>query len=485
MGALPVARCDLTSARTVVVTRRGALAQAAIWPLGAYAATACRATESKREVVTTLTWLVPGNPRNETEAKQALLARFNDQNPDIVAKPQVEEPRDYATKLEALIEAGVEPDVLTIDGVLLPKLANRNALFDLVRLARVEGRGGNTFLDQYQPQYLEASRRDARLFGLPVAARQAVLYVNKTIFQGAGVPLPPVEWEDPSWTWTNFLARAHAVTRVSGNQRMSQAGVLMTGRHLMWMAWILQNGGRLFNRTLTRSLLDQPEVIDAIQWLANLIHKEFVAPLPSDWSNFTFQKGNVAMHVDFTSQFAWFAGQIKNTFQWDIYPLPHEKQLGTYAEWNYYAVSARTTAPDKAWRLAKFLASPEGDGAQLQSGISTPILRGTEPLFLDDNPIAAGKNRGVGAAAPGIPMLPRPFIEWWPQVLNILSTEFSRVWNNQTRAYYACRNVKPIVDAVLETGLPPAPSPVPGGPEPAPAPAPVPAESGPAAGEGG
>jgi hypothetical protein len=53
-------------------------------------------------------------------------------------------------------------------------------------------------------------------------------------------------------------------------------------------------------------------------------------------------------------------------------------------------------------------------------------------------------------------------------VLSILSTELGRVWNNQTRAYYACRNVKPIVDAVLETGLPPAPATDGGGGEDAP-----------------
>lgn len=482
MAPLPAHSC--CSLRQVLVSRRCMLGRAAAWSLVASLAAACRTTESKTDVVTSLTWLVPGNPRNELEAKQTIVARFNDRNADIVAKPQIEDPRDYSTKLEAFIEAGVEPDVLTVDGELMPRLANRNALFDLVRLARVEGRGGNTFLDQYRPQYLEASRRDARLFGLPFAARHAVLYVNKSIFQATGVPLPPVEWEDPSWTWASFLARAHEVARVGANRRVSQAGVLMTGRHLMWMAWILQNGGRLLNRTLTRSLLDQPEVVDALQWLANLMHKEFVAPLPSDWRNFTFQKGNVAMHVDFTSQFAWFAGQIKNNFQWDIYPLPHERQLGTYAEWSYYAVSARTAAPEKAWRLAKFLASPDGDEGLLQSGMSTPILRGTEPLFLDGNPIAAGKNRGVGAAAPGVPVHTRPFIEWWPQVLNILSTELSRVWNNQTRAYYACRNVKPIVDAVLETGLPPATTPPGGEPEPAPQPAPAPVEGSSGGGEG-
>jgi len=368
--------------RQAPFSRRSILSRAVAWSLVASLSVACRATESTTHVVTSLTWLVPGNPRNELEAKQAIVARFNDRNADVVAKPQIEDPKDYSTKLEAFIEAGVEPDVLTVDGVLLPKLANRNALFDLVRLARIEGRSGNTFLDQYQPQYLEASRRDSRLFGLPFAARQAVLYVNKTIFLGAGVPLPPVEWENPSWTWTAFLARAHEVARVGTNRRVSQAGVLMTGQHLMWMAWILQNGGRLLNRTLTRSMLDQPEVSDALQWLANLMHKEFVAPLPSDWRNFTFQKGNVAMHVGFTSEFAWFANQIKNNFQWDIYPLPHERQVGTYAEWNYYAVSSRTVAPEKAWRLAKFLASPDGDEGLLQSGMSTPILRGTEPLLV-------------------------------------------------------------------------------------------------------
>jgi multiple sugar transport system substrate-binding protein len=388
---------------------------------------------------------LPGQPTPVPPEKvlEQQIAAFTADRPDIAVKVMTEQPNRYHEKLAALAAAGKIPDVVAYDGPQAMGLIRSKALYNLTRL-----QGGKTraFLQNFPTGYLDASAYRGKLYGIPYQSRQMVLYVNKTAF--GGLSLPPQDWANPNWTWVHFLEKASALTHRTIGGGFRQFGSLLTGRP-MWAAFIRQNGGTEFNREMSRSQYDSPEVYEAVQWTADLIHRYRVAPNELQnpgGRNWNFDMGTVAM-------WPWYQHSIPIVnqrvldFDWDIYPLPMNRRAATYADWGYLSMSANVVDVDRAWELIRFLTSPDGDFLALREGVTGPIQRGSEPMYL----IGSGdvKNKAAAIQAAHQPFAFRPQHESWDRIQALLDFYLKPVWSGEQKASYACRELRPVLDGVL------------------------------------
>ena len=388
----------------------------------------------------------PGAQATPVPPEQVLaqqIAPFTAEREDVTVKIMTERQDRYHDKLMALASVGQMPDVVAYDGAQALTLIKGNALY---HLGRLQGSNNRAFLQQFPAPYLEASSYRGKLFGVPYQSRQLVLYVNKSLFQG--LSLPPAEWGSPSWTWAHFLEKATALTQRAFAGGVRQFGTLVTGRPF-WAALIRQNGGQEFNREMSRSFYDAPEVQEALQWTADLIWRHQVAPNEQQnpgGNNFNFDNGNVAMWPWYQHSIPLVSQRVYNNFQWDVYPLPGNKKSATYAEWGYLSVSANPVDLDRSWELLRFLAGPEGDALSLREGVSGPIERGTEPVFLTG---AGGMNKAAAIQATQQTTATRPLHEAWGQIDSLQTFYLRPMWAGTEKAIYATRALRPVVDGVL------------------------------------
>src|SRR5436190_1154153 len=340
--------------------------------------------------------------------------------------------------------AGQLPDVLAYDGPQAIALVKSGLLY---HLGRLQGAGSRAFLQAFPASYLDASSYRGKLYGLPYQTRQLVLYVNKTAF--SGLSLPPVEWGSTDWTWAHFLEKASALTQRTFGGGVRQFGTLLTGRPL-WAALIRQNAAQEFNKDLSRSYYDAPEVYEALQWAADLVWRYHVAPTDQQnpkGQNFNFDQGNVAMWPWYQHSVPVLTGRIFTNFDWDIYPLPMNRKTGTYAEWGYLSISANTVDVDRAWEFARFLSGPDGDAQALRDGVAGPIQKGTEPRFMTGS--GAAKNKAAAIQAAQQPMAIQPLHDAWDQIRSLLDYYLGPVWSGNQKAVYAAKALRQAVDGVL------------------------------------
>ncbi|MGI8912586.1 MAG: hypothetical protein ACR2JY_02155 [Chloroflexota bacterium] len=99
-----------------------------------------------------------------------------------------------------------------------------------------------------------------------------MIYYNRALFQRAGVTLPT-----SVWTYDTFLNVAQALTNTQ--QSAPRYGYTTTPPGLAWISGpIWQNGGDVFDTSLTHCLLDATPALGALQFDADLTTRYAVVP---------------------------------------------------------------------------------------------------------------------------------------------------------------------------------------------------------------
>ena len=225
----------------------------------------------------------------------------------------------------------------------------------------------------------EQSVYQGKWYGTPRGATgNHVIYYNREMFDAAGIEWPE---KTPDWTWDDFLEVADALTNVTGDIEKDVWGFDSSkitndfngGQEFVW-----NRGGRLFDEDYTKCLINTPEAIEGLQWLADLRNKHGVAPYPAQLPEgmgdaFLVQK--VAMN-----QTGGFMVNIYKTiedFDWGIATVPAGpvRQVA-YSKPNATVITAACDHPDAAWEYLKHINSEEANQCEALEGLWPPCLQG-------------------------------------------------------------------------------------------------------------
>ena len=239
----------------------------------------------------------------------------------------------------------------------------------LLDLAPFMAGDDNFNADDYYPGVLEQFQWDGGTWGIPTNASYNLIFYDKDLFDKAGVAYP-----EAGWTWDDFLATAQNLTLREGGE-VTQWG--FTNQFSGPLELVQAKVGPIFNLASepATARLEDPEVIDAFQWVADLHTKYEVAPYatpPESEEDFAayeemyqlMEDGKVAMWPEFSEAFAW-RSEERNI---GVVPFPvtdssdHSSPIAGFGG-GVLAVSAGTTQPQAAWQWIKFLTQQRGDDA--------------------------------------------------------------------------------------------------------------------------
>src|SRR5262249_23195505 len=218
---------------------------------------------------------------------------FEEKNPGIKVKIQTWPGQDFYDKLRLTFTAGQMPDMADIETKYLPDYNYRKMILDLTDMAKTAGIKQQDFWPKQWAKHV----MQGKLMGLPFESDPVILVYNKSLFEQAGVPLPPRKWGDPAWTWDKLVEVATKLTQGSGAQKVWGFNVSSWWVYDYPMIW--SNGGTVTDPERTKSTITMPETVDAIQFRADLIHKHKVHPTPADMSEGVdplFANGRLAMN---------------------------------------------------------------------------------------------------------------------------------------------------------------------------------------------
>jgi len=253
---------------------------------------------------------------------------------------------DYSEWLAGQILMGTEPDLYFVLPEDFDLLVSSGALAQLDE--RIAADPGFDTAAYYEP-CLRSGQFEGRQYALPHESVPTIMFVNKTLLEENGIPMP-----DNGWTWEDFYSICQQVTNVDQRQYGAYS--------YTWLDAMYSNGASLFSEDGRSCYLAEEKVLEAIQFARELEELNGGYSVTSR----DFDVGRVAFCPLLYSEYRAYQPypwRVKkySAFQWDCVSMPAGPSGSNVSELHtmMLGISARTRHADLAWELCKLLSIDE------------------------------------------------------------------------------------------------------------------------------
>ena len=325
--------------------------------------------ESEKVVTATPAPVEPVTIRHATSIWPALqpvieesISRFEALHPSVKVKLEGAPGGEHHDKILTLVAGGDAPDVYLVN-------YHQTVPFIEAGLARSLQPfiAATSFDEDNLPDVMDVARLDGELYGVPCFGgvfSDTNIYYNRDLFDAEGLPYPEWDAKDPDvgWTMDDLLEVAKALTKdTTGDGRIDQWGVHPAIRDYAVAVTIFSNGGSYLSEDETLSAIDTPETIEAVQWMADLVVKHHVAPLPEEVEGLgdTFITGNVAMRYG-PVMYNKSVRDAGVDFDWAVADIPRGKAGAINVAVVHPLLMAHSTAyPEESWEWLSYYVGHE------------------------------------------------------------------------------------------------------------------------------
>lgn len=389
-----------------------------------------------------------------TVAKYQILEQaFEGENPEANLVVEILDMDTYNQKLPIMIASRTAPDIFECVPELagsFPTYASMDAFVDLEPFTQRD----EVDLDQWFPAVIQSCRYRGTLYVLPKKiSSPSCMHYNMDLFDAEGLSYPSRDW-----TWSDAVGLARRLTKdVDGDGRMDQWG----------LAWPFAEGyegpmmkGWSWTRGDDREVnIDDPLFYETMQWMADLIHIEHVAPSLEQTESsglpgyLLFTTGKVAMQSGGRWQTAIYKREIGDRFRWDTVwlPIPERDRKRRYLmgceAWGIYRGSG---VIEEAWKVVKWISGPRGSTVLGRIGGAVPAVKSVaySSDFLDSTPPSREGNL-MWLEAMDYAVRP-PLGREWAKILLMMDQTFELGWNGQRSFKALALELKPKLDRLLQ-----------------------------------
>ena len=298
----------------------------------------------------TLSWW--GND-SRTEYTLAAVQRFEKLHPEIKVKCSYSEWSGYEARSQVQMISGTEADVMQINvGWLSQYSPDGSGYYDLEKLA------DTVDLTNFPAETLDYGRRGGVLNAIPIAMNAETVYINKTVYDSYGVPVPQT-WDDIFSAAKVF--REHDVYALAGAAKSIW---------LYCIAYAEQHNGKQFFNENSEITFNADDLKTMIEFYNRLVN-ERVIPKIEDFQRYNIDNGTYAGVIAWVSDaLNYYKGVIEKGSEIiaaDYTALdPAKAGEGWYAKpATLYALSKNTEHPKEAAMLLDFMLNSK-EWAELQ-----------------------------------------------------------------------------------------------------------------------
>lgn len=193
---------------------------------------------------------------------------------------------------------------------------------------------------------------DGKTYGVQLHLTCNLLFYNTKMLSDAGISSPPATWDD-------FLAAAKATAKggVFGYAPNQDTAYMWT--------WFLQNGVKYYDPEAKKLGFDNPDAFEALQFVADMIHKDRVAPVPVSSADYEGpQKLFSAKRAAMILTGPWDVKPILTgtpDLEWGIAQALTHKSQATYAAGTSLLIPKDAKQPALAWDLVTRLTTLEAE----------------------------------------------------------------------------------------------------------------------------
>ena len=232
---------------------------------------------------------------------QAIVEDFEEANPNVDVEFMTAPWTEIFTKFNATFGSSSAPHLMVMHISDIPQFADRkmlNTVDGLLSSMGVEQ------ADYPQPVWQGQHYKDAQ-YGIPLDYHPMAVFTNMKMYKAAGL--------DPNMRFTSkevFLGAMNKLT--DGEQYGVAIGVPHSHTMRYWYGLLYQAGGSFLSADQSKAAFNSDAGKDALQFLADLVHKYKVAPLHETDIDRDFLSGTVASLIEGPG---WVPGAVRRRGQ--------------------------------------------------------------------------------------------------------------------------------------------------------------------------
>lgn len=338
-----------------------------------------------QQEITKITFWHGINPPENRDIFQALVSKFNQENPDIkVEALYIGQPDAQLPKIFASIVSNQPPDILWFVAQITGKLDQLGALLPLENWLN-----NSKIKSEINPAMFDSMKLNEHILSVPFATNNAAVFYRPSIFKKAGINNTPRNWSE-------LRATAKQLTQDTNNDnRLDQHGIFLSlGKGewtvFTWLPFIYSAGGDLLQGE-NPNLVNEG-AIAALQLGADLV-KDGVAILSPPERGYeidNFVAGKTAMQITGP----WTLAQLKATdIDYDVFPIPvAEKPAAVIGGENLFVFKTTTKREQASLRFLEYVLSEEFQTTwALETGYLPVNLKSQQSQeyqkFVTENPV--------------------------------------------------------------------------------------------------
>lgn len=307
------------------------------------------------------TWWAGGAMNERGQAWQTAQSQFSHLaatergQVTIDLQPQPAGSASLVDKVTASFAGGTPPDILHTATGQAALFGTQGMAVDLQETFIRQDRTYSRTLEDFFPYILESTLWQGKRYGLPFVANADLPYTNLALLRAAGLQALKA-----GYTWEQLADFARSLQRSLGPGKWALNGLI---GNIQFFNLLKQAGGEVYNKDFTKTTVNSPEGIEALQYASDLVHRYQVhVPFtPTGQTAPQFNKGEVAMHYETSAtrvvQWAEMIGGLANM---SITPPPRKKKPFTLTDGS--DLNIFKTNPDRqeaAWRVARWATSTD------------------------------------------------------------------------------------------------------------------------------
>jgi multiple sugar transport system substrate-binding protein len=358
----------------------------------------------------------------------------------------------YYDKLLSMMAGDTAPDLFLFAPSYFAEWVHTNRLRNLTPLIKRDRYDLSDFPEKSIQQYTWQGNQH----GFPQDFPTRALFYNVELWKRAGLKLPPSSYtfNQSEWNWQTFLEAMRKLT--SGD--VEQGGVAGWNTTFGWRqysGWVYTGGGEFFNKDMTECTVTDAKATDALQWVADLMHRYKVSPTrkvtsAQNYDNL-FTNGKVAMNESLPGALNRY--RAVQGFEFDVTPIPLNggKQTATGGG-SGYGMFAGTKNVDAAWEFFKFIEGPEAQLAHARGGATYPSRLSIQvhpEVMMPGRPPANFKLFVDGQKHVRLD----PQVSNWTEIETAIGKELTPLWDGERTAREAAQAIKRAVDPLLKEAV--------------------------------
>jgi len=405
-------------------------------------------TEAPAAEKVVVTFMVPGSEQEDADFAP-VFEEFNKMYPEIDGQytpAGTGYGAQYNEKLLTMLAGGIAPDVFK---TLFGNFGAWGAMGVYLPLDDfVAANPDITYFDDFFTNHVEGCRIGGKLMALPNDGAPEGIWYNVDMFDEEGLDYP--DWD---WTWDTLTEAAQALTKEEGGIAV-QHGVGQPH----WLDTIWSNGGEILNEEGTKCLLDQPESVEALTWMQELVNEYKVTPSPEALSELNqsdrFMTGKLGAYYCVRGCLGGL--RTIEDFQFDAAPMVmnNKGKRVTRLLIGWTSIWIESEVPDEAYKLVAWVCSPEGQKLRISRGFAHPSRKSlVEQDWYKNYECERCNSHNVNMVFPE--MLLREEARAWPayakeaEILQVINTELDYLWDGTKPAEQVAQDMTSAIDAIV------------------------------------